>query len=66
MAGRVQPVPEGLHTVTPRLVCDDAVAAIDFYREAFGAEANDAPHTGPGNKVVHGEVRATRSATSGC
>jgi PhnB protein len=53
----VDPVPEGIHTVTPRLVFDDAAAAIDFYREAFGAEANDAPHTGPGDKIVHAQVR---------
>jgi PhnB protein len=57
MADRVQPVPEGLHTVTPRLVFDNAAAAIDFYREAFGAEAAEAPHTGPDDKVVHAEVR---------
>ena len=27
----------GVHAVTPHLVCDGAAAAIDFYREAFGA-----------------------------
>jgi uncharacterized glyoxalase superfamily protein PhnB len=34
----VEPVPERLHTVTPRLVCKGADDAIDFYVKAFGAE----------------------------
>lgn len=33
-----KPVPEGLHTVVPHLVCRNAAAAIDFYKRAFGAE----------------------------
>jgi PhnB protein len=28
---------EGYHTITPYLVCRDAVAAIDYYRKHFGA-----------------------------
>ena len=34
----VKPIPEGYHSVTPYLVVDDASAAIDFYKKAFGAE----------------------------
>jgi hypothetical protein len=34
----VNPIPERLRTVTPRLVVRDGVGAIDFYRRAFGAE----------------------------
>lgn len=33
----VRPVPQGMSTVTPHLVCKDARAAMDFYRRAFGA-----------------------------
>ncbi len=33
-----KPVPEGMHTVTPHLVCAGAVDAIEFYKNAFGAE----------------------------
>jgi len=62
MSGRVDPVPEGLSTVTPRLVFDDAAAAIDFYRDAFGAEVPFEPHTGPDGNVVHAEVRIGDSA----
>lgn len=52
----VDPVPERLHTVTPRLVLDDAKAAIDFYRAAFGAEPLGEPFTDPDGRVVHSEI----------
>jgi PhnB protein len=53
----VDPVPEHLHTVTPRLVFDDAVAAIELYRAAFGAEKLGEPFASPDGKVVHAEIR---------
>jgi PhnB protein len=31
------PTPEGMHTITPHLVCDGAADAIEFYKKAFGA-----------------------------
>ena len=34
----VKAVPEGMHTVTPHLVCDGAAEAIEFYKKAFGAK----------------------------
>ncbi len=33
----VKPVPDGMHTVTPHLVCAGASDAIEFYKEAFSA-----------------------------
>ena len=36
-SGAVSPVPDHLHTVTPRLVVSDGAAAIAFYARAFGA-----------------------------
>ena len=33
----VKPIPEGYRTVTPYLTVDDASAAIEFYKRAFGA-----------------------------
>src|SRR5690349_18867148 len=35
---RVDPLPQGMHTVTPHLVCAGAAEAIDFYQRAFGAK----------------------------
>jgi uncharacterized glyoxalase superfamily protein PhnB len=34
---QVKPVPDGMHTVTPHLVCDGAADAIEFYKKAFNA-----------------------------
>ena len=31
-------IPDGFHTVTPHLIVKGAAKALDFYREAFGAE----------------------------
>ena len=53
----VDPVPEHLHTVTPRLVVRGGAEAIDFYRAAFGAEEVGERFTGPGGEVIHAEVR---------
>ncbi len=33
----VKPIPEGMHSLTPHLVCDGAAAAIEFYKRAFDA-----------------------------
>jgi PhnB protein len=51
------PVPEHLHTVTPRLVVSDGAAAIEFYGRAFGAEEVGERFTGPGGELIHAEVR---------
>jgi PhnB protein len=56
MSTAVKPVPEGMHTVTPHLVCEGAAAAIDFYTKAFGAvEAHRMP--GPDGRLMHAMIR---------
>jgi len=52
----VNPIPNGMHTITPHLVCDNAAAAIEFYKEAFGA-VEMFRLAGPGGKLVHAMVR---------
>ena len=37
MAGKVKPVPDGYHTLTPYLSIKGAATAIEFYKKAFGA-----------------------------
>jgi PhnB protein len=37
MAGRVKPIPEGHHAITPYLVVKDGGALVDFLKKAFGA-----------------------------
>lgn len=31
-------MPEGMHTLTPHIVCNDCAGAMEFYKAAFGAE----------------------------
>ncbi|MGH8888926.1 MAG: VOC family protein [Acidothermaceae bacterium] len=54
---QVNPVPDHLHTVSPRLVVDDGTAAIDFYRRAFGAEQIGEAFAGPDGAIIHAELR---------
>jgi uncharacterized glyoxalase superfamily protein PhnB len=52
----VQPIPEGMHSVTPHLICAGAAAAIDFYKKAFAAiETSRLPD--PNGKLMHGSIR---------
>ena len=53
----VAPIPEHLHTVTPRLVVRGAASAIDFYHDAFGAEELGERFIGPNGELIHAEVR---------
>ena len=56
MTETVNPIPSGMHTITPHLVCKDAAGAIEFYKEAFGAvEQMRLP--GPDGKLMHAMVR---------
>ena len=46
------PIPQGLHSVTPHLVIRDCDKALAFYQKAFGAEIlGTSP--GPGGKLMH-------------
>ena len=53
----VSPVPEHLHTVTPRLVVRDGAAAIDFYVHAFAAQEIGERFSDPEGSLIHAEVR---------
>jgi PhnB protein len=56
MTETVNPIPHGMHTITPHLVCNGAAAAIEFYKEAFGAVEVDRL-AGPGGKLMHAMLR---------
>ncbi len=53
----VRPVPEHLHTVTPRLVVRDGAAALEFYCRAFGAVELGQRFVAPGGQLIHAELR---------
>ena len=48
--------PKGYHSVTPGITVRDAAKAIDFYKEAFGAEELDRME-GPDGSIMHAEIR---------
>ncbi len=48
--------PEGMHSVTPHLICAGAAKAIEFYKEAFGA-VEEARLPGPDGRLMHAAIR---------
>jgi len=58
---KMKPVPDGMHTVTPHLICAGAADAIEFYKKAFGAvEGGRLP--GPDGRLMHAMIRIEGSA----
>ena len=51
-----KPIPEGMHSLTPHLVCAGAAEAIDFYKRAFNA-IEQARMPGPDGKLMHAAVQ---------
>ena len=56
----VKPIPDGYSAVTPYLIVNGAAKALDFYRQAFGAEERMRLPT-PDGKIAHAEI-----AIGGC
>ncbi len=56
MADGVKAVPEGNHTLTPAIVVRGAEKAIEFYKQAFGAEELSRMAS-PDGKIGHAELR---------
>ncbi len=57
----VNPIPHGMHTVTPQIICAGAAEAIEFYKRAFDAvEVGRTP--GPDGKLLHAMIRIGDSA----
>ncbi|MBA5686269.1 VOC family protein [Rugamonas apoptosis] len=56
MTAPVRPIPEGMHTITPHIICEGAANAIEFYKKAFNAvELSRLP--GPDGKIMHAMLR---------
>lgn len=56
MAG-VNPIPQGMHTLTPNLVMRDCASAIEFYKRALGAQEISRMPAPDGKKIWHAELR---------
>ncbi len=53
---QVRSIPEGMHSLTPHLICRDAASALDFYARAFGAvELMRLP--APDGRLMHATLR---------
>ena len=48
----VKPIPDGFHTITPFIVVDNAIGALDFYKKAFNAKEIYKFPT-PDGKIMH-------------
>ncbi|MDQ3473770.1 MAG: VOC family protein [Acidobacteriota bacterium] len=57
---KVNPIPEGYHSVTPYLSIKGAAAAIDYYKEVFGA-TELFRMAGPEGKIGHAEIKIGNS-----
>jgi PhnB protein len=51
-----KPIPDGYNSVTPYLVVDDAKRAIEFYKQAFGAEEKFRLPMGD-DRIGHAEIK---------
>jgi len=55
----VKPIPEGYSSVTPYLMFENANAAIEFYKKAFGAQ--ELFRMPMGNRIAHAEIQIGNS-----
>jgi PhnB protein len=58
---KVKAIPDGMHSVTPHLVCAGAAEAIEFYKKAFKA-VEIARMPGKDGKLMHAMIRIGDSA----
>ena len=54
-------IPDGFHTITPHLVVSDAAKAIEFYKQALGAQESDTMMTPDGKAVMHAQLKIGNS-----
>ena len=52
----VKPIPEGYHSITPYLIVNGAANALDFYKQAFGAQELFRM-ADPSGKIGHAEIK---------
>lgn len=60
MTNGVKPIPDGYGTVTPYLIVNGAARAIEFYKQAFGAQETFRM-AGPDGRVGHAEIKIGNS-----
>jgi len=58
---KVKAIPDGMHSVTPHLICAGAADAIEFYKKAFNA-VEEGRLPGPQGRLMHAMIRIEGSA----
>src|SRR4051794_7847878 len=53
---KVNPIPDGYHSITPYMYINGAAKALDWYKKPLGAE-EIMRHGGPGGKIMHAEIK---------
>jgi uncharacterized glyoxalase superfamily protein PhnB len=53
----VNPIPQGMHTLTPNLVLRECAKAIEFYKRALGAEEISRHPSPDGKSIWHAHLR---------
>ena len=56
MSEKVTAVPEGFHTATPYLIVKNGAEAIEYYKQALGAEELNR-HEEPNGRVLHATLK---------
>ena len=54
---KVDPIPKGMHTVTPNLTLKDCSRALEFYKKALGAQEQMRMPSADGRTVMHAELK---------
>jgi len=52
-----KPIPDGFYTITPHIIVSDAAKAIEFYKQAFGAQESERFMTPDGKAVMHAQLK---------
>jgi uncharacterized glyoxalase superfamily protein PhnB len=56
-----KPIPDGYNSLTPHIVVHDALSAIDFYKQAFGAQEITRMMMPDGKTVMHAQLKLGNS-----
>ena len=57
-----KPVPSGFHTLTPHIIVNDGLAAIEFYKKVFDAKENSRLMSPDGKTLMHAQLTIGDSA----
>lgn len=52
-----KPIPDGFHTVSPHLIVPDGARAIEFYKQALGAQEMGRLSTPDGKNIMHAQLK---------